>query len=154
MRCVVQRVARAEVRVDGAATGRVAEGLLVLAAFAADDDEATLRWMAAKLPSLRVFADGAGRLDRSLRESGGGLLLVSQFTLYGDCRRGQRPSFTRSAPPERARGLYARFAALLRAEGVAVEEGVFGAMMEVELVNAGPVTLIVERDAAAAKAVP
>lgn len=154
MRCVVQRVSRAEVRVEGAATGRVAAGLLVLAAFAADDDEPTLRWMAAKLPSLRIFRDEAGRLNRSLRESGGGVLLVSQFTLYGDCRRGQRPSFTRSAAPELARGLYARFAALLRAQGVDVEEGVFGASMDVELVNAGPVTLIVERDAAAAKAVP
>lgn len=154
MRCVIQRVSRAEVRVAGVATGQVANGLLVLAAFAADDDEATLRWMAAKLPSLRVFGDEAGRLNRSLRDLGGGVLLVSQFTLYGDCRRGQRPSFTRSAAPEQARGLYERFASLLRAEGVAVAEGVFGAMMDVELVNAGPVTLIVERDAAAAKAVP
>ena len=154
MRCVVQRVSRAEVRVAGAVTGRVEAGLLVLAAFAADDDDATLRWMAAKLPALRVFGDDAGRLNRSLREAGGGLLLVSQFTLYGDCRRGQRPSFTRSAPPEQARGLYARFAALLRAEGVAVAEGVFGEMMDVELVNAGPVTLIVERDAAAGGAAP
>jgi MAF protein/D-tyrosyl-tRNA(Tyr) deacylase len=150
LRCVIQRVSRAEVRVAGAATGQVASGLLVLAAFATDDDEATLRWMAAKLPSLRLFGDEAGRLNRSLRDLGGGMLLVSQFTLYGDCQRGRRPSFTRAAAPEQARGLYARFASLLRAEGVAVEEGVFGAKMEVELVNAGPVTLVVERDAAAA----
>jgi MAF protein/D-tyrosyl-tRNA(Tyr) deacylase len=154
LRCVIQRVSRAEVRVAGAATGQVASGLLVLAAFAADDDEATLRWMAAKLPSLRLFGDEAERLNRSLRDLGGGVLLVSQFTLYGDCRRGQRPSFTRAAAPEQARGMYERFASLLRAEGVVVAEGVFGAKMEVELVNAGPVTLVVERDAAAAKAGP
>ncbi|MHB8080163.1 MAG: D-aminoacyl-tRNA deacylase [Candidatus Krumholzibacteriia bacterium] len=151
---MIQRVSRAEVRVEGTVTGRIADGLLVLAAFAADDDEPTLRWMAAKLPALRIFGDAAGRLERPLREVGGGLLLVSQFTLYGDCRQGRRPGFTRAAAPEQARGLYARFAALLRAEGVDVAEGVFGAMMDVELVNAGPVTLIVERDAAAAKAVP
>ncbi len=102
MRCVIQRVSRAEVRVAGAATGQVANGLLVLAAFAADDDEATLRWMAAKLPSLRIFGDDAGRLNRSLRDLGGGVLLVSQFTLYGDCRRGQRPEF-HPRPPRRSR---------------------------------------------------
>ena len=154
MRCVVQRVSRAEVRVAGVVTGRVADGLLVLAAFAPDDDEATLRWMAAKLPALRVFGDDEGRLNRSLRETGGGLLLVSQFTLYGDCRRGHRPGFTGSAPPERARGLYAQFADLLRAQGPVVGEGIFGAMMDVELVNAGPVTLIVDRDARAPQETP
>lgn len=152
MRCVIQRAARAEVRVAGQMTGRIGPGLVVLAAFAGDDGEAELRWMAAKLPELRVFNDEQGKLNRSLRETGGGVLLVSQFTLYGDCRKGNRPSFTASAPPAQAARLYARFAELLRAGGVPVAEGVFGAMMDVELVNAGPVTLVVEREAAAPRA--
>lgn len=154
MRCVVQRVARAEVRVTGAATGRIGPGLVVLAAFAAGDGEEQLRWMAAKLPDLRLFNDDAGKLNRCLRETGGAILLVSQFTLYGDCRRGNRPSFVASAPPAAAVALYARFGSLLREQGVPVAEGVFGAMMEVELVNDGPVTLIVDREAATAEGRP
>ncbi len=147
MRCVIQRAARAEVRVGGRATGAIGPGLVVLAAFAPGDGEAELGWMAAKLPDLRLFDDDAGKINRSLRETGGALLLVSQFTLYGDCRRGNRPGFTGSAPPAAAAALYRRFAELLREQGLVVAEGVFGAKMEVELVNDGPVTLIVDRDA-------
>jgi D-tyrosyl-tRNA(Tyr) deacylase len=148
LRCVIQRAARAEVRVDGEVTGRIGGGLVVLAAFAGGDGEAELAWMAAKLPDLRLFNDAAGKINRSLRDVGGAILLVSQFTLYGDCRKGNRPSFVGSAPPAQAAAQYARFAALLRAQAVPVEEGRFGAMMEVELVDAGPVTLVVDRDAA------
>lgn len=147
MRCVVQRVSRAEVRVADEITGCIEGGLLVLAAFAPDDTEAELAWMARKLPALRLFNDEEGRINRSLAEAGGGILLVSQFTLYGDCRRGNRPSFTGSAPPDRARELYVRFGELLREAWPAVAEGEFGASMSVELVNQGPVTLIVDRDA-------
>ena len=148
MRCVVQRAARAEVRVDGEVTGRIDGGLVVLAAFAPDDGEEQLRWMARKLPALRLFRDDEDRMNRSLRDVGGGILLVSQFTLYGDARKGNRPSFVGSAPPDRARELYARFGEILREEWPTVAEGVFGAMMEVDLVNDGPVTLILDREAA------
>lgn len=152
MRCVIQRVARAEVRVGGRPTGGIGSGLVVLAAFAPGDGESELAWMAAKLAALRVFNDPAGRMNLSLRETGGAILLVSQFTLYADCRRGQRPGFSAAAAPAAAAALYDRFAALLRVQGVAVAEGVFGAMMEVELVNDGPVTLIVDREAPGARA--
>jgi len=145
MRCVVQRASRAEVRVDGTVTGRIDGGLVVLAAFAPGDTEDDLRWTARKLPALRIFRDDDDRMNRSLRDVGGGILLVSQFTLYGDVRRGNRPSFVASAPPDRARLLYERFGELLREEWPTVAEGVFGAMMEVDLVNDGPVTLILER---------
>lgn len=147
MRCVVQRAARAAVRVDGEVTGSIDGGLVVLAAFAPGDGEDELRWMAKKLCSLRIFRDDEDRMNLSLRDVGGGVLLVSQFTLYGDARKGNRPSFIGSAPPERARALYARFGAVLREEWPTVAEGVFGAMMEVELVNDGPVTVILDRDA-------
>jgi len=146
VRCVVQRVARAEVRVDGAVTGRIGPGLLVLAAFAPDDGDAELAWMARKLVNLRLFNDEEGRINRALSETGGGILLVSQFTLYGDCRKGNRPSFVGSAPPARAAELYARFGRVLREAWPEVAEGRFGARMEVSLVNEGPVTVIVDRD--------
>ena len=148
MRCVVQRVAGAEVEVEGEVTGRIGRGLLVLAAFAPDDGEAELSWMARKLVNLRLFNDAQGRINLSLAEVGGGILLVSQFTLYGDCRKGNRPSFVGSAPPEVAAELYARFARILRDIWPEVAEGRFGARMEVSLVNTGPVTVIVDRDAA------
>lgn len=147
MRCVVQRVSRAEVRVAGETVGRIGAGLLVLAAFAPDDGEAELAWIARKLPALRLFNDAEGRINLGLSEVGGGILLVSQFTLYGDCGRGNRPSFVGSAPPERARELYGRFGELLRVAWPKVAEGVFGAAMEVDLVNDGPVTLILDRSA-------
>lgn len=147
MRAVVQRVSRAAVRVEGETVGAIGRGLLVLCAFQATDTTACVEWMAAKLAELRIFPDDEDKLNRSLREVGGAVLAVSQFTLYGDCRKGRRPSFVGSAPAAQAAALYADFLAALRAEGLAVASGVFQAMMEVELVNAGPVTLIIDRDA-------
>jgi D-tyrosyl-tRNA(Tyr) deacylase len=149
MRVVLQRVARAEVRVDGRVTGVIGVGFLVLAGFAPTDTPETLGWMADKVLSLRLFADDAGKMNRGLEEVGGGVLVVSQFTLYGDAQKGRRPSFIAAAPPELAIPLYERFVALLtergRTLGVAVATGAFGAMMDVELVNDGPVTLILEK---------
>lgn len=147
MRAVVQRASRAAVRVEGETVGAIGRGLLVLCAFQATDTTACVEWMAAKLAELRIFPDDEDKLNRSLREVGGAVLAVSQFTLYGDCRKGRRPSFVGSAPAAQAAALYADFLAALRAEGLAVASGVFQAMMEVELVNAGPVTLIIDRDA-------
>lgn len=145
MRVVLQRVDRATVRVDGRTTGQIERGLLVLVGFAPGDTEDDLRWMADKLRGLRVFPDDDGRMNRDLSEVGGALLVVSQFTLYGDASKGRRPSFVGAAPPERARELYDQFLAICAADGTTVEAGEFGAMMDVELVNAGPVTLIVDR---------
>jgi D-tyrosyl-tRNA(Tyr) deacylase len=144
---VLQRVSRAEVRVDGRVTGAIGPGYVVLAGFAPSDSDEPLAWMAEKIVGLRLFGDDEGKMNRALSDVGGGLLVVSQFTLYGDARKGRRPSFTDAAPPDVAVGLYERFVALLRerADGLAVETGEFGAMMEVELVNDGPVTLLLER---------
>ncbi len=144
---VLQRVSRAEVRVDGRVTGRIGAGLVVLAGFAPGDADATLEWMAEKILTLRVFGDAQGKMNLALDDVGGALLVVSQFTLYGDAHKGRRPSFVNAAPPEAAIPLYQRFVALLRERsgGIRVETGEFGAMMEVELVNDGPVTLILER---------
>jgi len=140
-------VFRAEVRVDGRVTGKVGTGLVVLAGFAPGDTEDTLQWMAEKILTLRIFGDAEGKTTLALGDVGGGLLVVSQFTLYGDARKGRRPSFVDAAPPEAAAPLYERFVAVLRERsgGAPVETGVFGAMMDVELVNAGPVTLLLER---------
>jgi D-tyrosyl-tRNA(Tyr) deacylase len=149
VRVVLQRVSRAEVRVGGRVTGKIGTGFLVLAGFAPGDGEAELAWMADKVLGLRLFADAEGKMNRALAEVGGGVLVVSQFTLYGDASKGRRPSFTAAAPPEVAVPLYERFVALLRERGAAsgtpVATGEFGAMMEVELVNDGPVTLVLER---------
>ncbi len=147
MRVIAQRASRAEVRVEGRATGSIGTGIVVLAAFAPGDGEAELAWMAQKLAGLRVFPDEEGRMNRSVRDAGGGLLVVSQFTLYGDVSRGRRPSFIDAADPGPAEKLYERFLALCRETGVPVESGEFGAMMEVELVNDGPVTILIDRDA-------
>lgn len=146
MRVVLQRAARAEVRVAGEVVGRIGRGYLLLVGFTAGDGEEALRWMAEKVVGLRLFTDAEGKMNLGLDEVGGGLLVVSQFTLYGDARKGRRPSFVEAAPPELAIPLYERFVELLRgmAPG-AVETGRFGAMMDVELVNDGPVTLILER---------
>ena len=148
MRVVLQRVSRAEVRVDGSVVGSIPRGFLLLAGFSAGDGEEQLRWMAEKVVSLRLFPDDEGKMNRSLDELDppGGLLVVSQFTLYGDARKGRRPSFVDAAPPEVSIPLYERFVALCRevAPGP-VETGRFGAMMDVDLVNDGPVTLILER---------
>lgn len=145
MRVVAQRVSRAAVCVEGEMVGRIGRGLLALVAFKAGDGEAELGWMARKLTGLRVFPDEERRMNRSVREAGGALLVVSQFTLYGDTSRGMRPSFTGAAKPGTAERLYELFLSALRAEGVPVESGRFGAMMDVELVNDGPVTLILDR---------
>lgn len=145
MRVVLQRVTRARVSVDGVTVASIDRGFLVLAGFASTDDEATLLWMADKIAGLRVFGDDAGKMNLGLAEVNGGVLVVSQFTLYGDVTRGRRPSFVRAAPPERARALYDRFFTLLGERVPNVAGGEFGAMMAVELVNDGPVTLVLER---------
>ena len=145
MRVVVQRVSRAAVRVDGATVGAIGRGFLVLVGFTAGDAEPALQWMAEKLVGLRVFADADDKMNLALADSGGALLVVSQFTLYGDVQKGRRPSFIDAAPPALAEPLYERFVAMLRALNVPVETGRFGAMMDVELVNDGPVTLVIER---------
>ncbi len=142
---MLQRVSRARVAVEGRTTGEIGRGLLLLAGFTDGDGEESLAWMAEKVATLRVFPDDEGKMNRSVGEAGGALLVVSQFTLYGDARKGRRPSFVAAARPEAAVPLYERFLALLRATGLPVATGEFGAMMEVELVNDGPVTLILER---------
>ena len=144
MRVVVQRVSRASVRVAGATTGEIGPGLLVLLGVADGDDDEDARRLAAKVARLRVFEDDTGRFDRSLLDTGGAALVVSQFTLLADTAKGNRPSFTAAAPPGRAEPVYERFCAALRELGVPVETGVFGARMEVELVNDGPVTIILD----------
>ncbi|HEY6293915.1 MAG TPA: D-aminoacyl-tRNA deacylase [Terriglobia bacterium] len=150
MRAVVQRVTRAEVRVKDSVVGRVGPGLVVLVGIAKDDKAEAGAHLAEKIVNLRVFGDAEGRMDRSLLDLGleaeAGILCVSQFTLYGDCRKGRRPSYDRAAPPEAARLLYDRFIEQLRGFGVKVETGQFQAMMEVELVNNGPVTLLFDTD--------
>ncbi len=145
MRIVLQRVSRARVTVAGRVTGEIGRGLLLLAGFTDADTEDALAWMAEKVVGLRIFPDDEGKMNRSVAEAGGALLVVSQFTLYGDARKGKRPSFVDAARPEVAVPLYERFVALLRGGGVEVGTGTFGAEMEVELVNDGPVTLWLER---------
>ncbi|MBI2538107.1 MAG: D-tyrosyl-tRNA(Tyr) deacylase [Gemmatimonadetes bacterium] len=145
MRVVVQRVSRATVTVNGRVTGSIGRGLLVLVGFAPADRPDQVEWMAEKVTGLRVFADDEGRMNRDLAAVGGAVLVVSQFTLYGDASKGRRPSFVGAASPEVAIPLYEAFIAALRARGIPVETGEFGAMMDVELVNDGPVTLILER---------
>ncbi|HUL04328.1 MAG TPA: D-aminoacyl-tRNA deacylase [Gemmatimonadales bacterium] len=147
MRVVLQRVSRAAVRVDGETVGSIGVGYVVLAGFAPTDTEAVLDWMAEKILGLRLFADPQGKMNLDLEEVNGAVLVVSQFTLYGDAQKGRRPSFIAAAPPAQAVPLYERFVALLkeRSGGLRVETGRFGAMMEVELVNDGPVTLVLEK---------
>jgi D-aminoacyl-tRNA deacylase len=145
VRVVLQRVRGARVRIGNRIAGQIGVGILVLAGFAASDDDTAIRWMADRIAGLRIFPDEDGRMNRSLRDVGGAVLVVSQFTLYGDARKGRRPSFVDAAPPEIATPLYERFIAALREEGVPVETGEFGAMMTIELTNDGPVTLILER---------
>ncbi|HET6762303.1 MAG TPA: D-aminoacyl-tRNA deacylase [Longimicrobiaceae bacterium] len=145
MRIVLQRVSRARVTVDGRVTGEIGTGLLLLVGFTHDDGEDQIAWMAEKVAGLRIFADDEGKMNRSVADAGGGILVVSQFTLYGDTRKGKRPSFIDAARPEVAIPLYERFVATLRATGLPVATGEFGAMMDVELLNDGPVTLVLER---------
>ena len=144
MRAVCQRVSEARVRVDGAVTGEIGHGLVVLLGIARGDGADEVERLAGKVARLRIFGDDRGRFDRSLLDVNGAALVVSQFTLIADTRKGNRPSFTDAAPPEEAEPLYDRFCASLRAEGIPVETGVFGAIMAIELVNDGPVTIVLD----------
>jgi D-tyrosyl-tRNA(Tyr) deacylase len=144
VRAVVQRVSEASVSVEGSITGAVAHGLCVLLGVGTQDGEEDARWMADKVCDLRIFEDEQGKMNRSVLEVGGGVLAISQFTLFGDARKGARPGFIDAARPEVAQPLYSRFCALLRARGVQVGEGVFRATMQVRIVNEGPVTLLLD----------
>jgi D-tyrosyl-tRNA(Tyr) deacylase len=147
VRAVVQRVSRAAVTVDDQEVARIGRGLAVLVGFTESDDEDALRWMARKILSLRLFEDDAGKMNLDLAAIGGEVLVVSQFTLYGDCKKGKRPSFDKSAPAELAADLYARFQKIIQqAAPGKVGSGVFQARMQVSLVNDGPVTLIVDKE--------
>ena len=144
MRAVVQRVSRARVIVNGETVGEIGLGLLVLIGVGAGDTRAAADYLAEKTIGLRIFEDAGGKMNLSVAEVGGALLVVSQFTLYGDARRGKRPSFDGAAPPERARELYEYFVAKVRASGVRSETGRFQETMQVELVNEGPVTILLD----------
>ncbi|MCS6830234.1 MAG: D-aminoacyl-tRNA deacylase [Armatimonadota bacterium] len=144
MRAVLQRVSRAEVTVDGERVASIGRGYLVLLGVTHTDDESDARYIADKIASLRLFEDEAGKINLGITDIGGEILLVSQFTLYADCRKGRRPSFTDAAPPEIADRLYQRVAEMLREAGLPVQTGVFGAHMQVALVNDGPVTILLD----------
>jgi D-aminoacyl-tRNA deacylase len=144
MRAVIQRVRQARVEVEGEITGSIGPGILVLLGISKDDTPADADYLVEKILNLRIFQDENGKMNRSLRDKDGELLVVSQFTLYGDCSKGRRPSFDRAAPAEEARTLYEHFVSRARASGITTETGRFQAMMAVHLVNDGPVTLICE----------
>jgi D-aminoacyl-tRNA deacylase len=144
MRAVIQRVTEARVKVDGDVAGEIGAGMLVLLGVTKADTAADAAFLVDKLVNLRIFADDAGKMNRSLLDTGGAMLVVSQFTLYGDCRKGRRPSFDDAAPAEQARALYEQFVEIARRSSLRIETGVFQAHMDVSLVNDGPVTLIVE----------
>jgi D-aminoacyl-tRNA deacylase len=148
MRLVVQRVSRARVTVDGAEVGSIGRGLLVLLAVGKADGLGEVEWAVEKIAGLRIFEDDCGRMNRSVEEIAGGVLVVSQFTLYGDVRKGRRPAFTDAAPPEPATRLYEAVCERLRGRGLQVATGRFAAMMAVELVNEGPVTILLDSDRA------
>ncbi|GLI83059.1 D-aminoacyl-tRNA deacylase [Rossellomorea marisflavi] len=145
MKVVLQRSKQASVTVDGEVKGRIQFGLVLLVGITHGDTEAEAAYIADKVVNLRIFEDGDGKMNDSLLDRGGEILSISQFTLYGDTRKGRRPNFMDAAKPEEAEAIYDRFNALLREKGVQVETGVFGAMMDVQLINDGPVTLIVEK---------
>lgn len=144
MRAVVQRVSKAKVTVEGEVKGQIGMGLLVLLGVSEDDTEDDVRYLADKLVTLRIFPDDEGKMNRSLIDVGGGMLVVSQFTLFGDCRKGRRPSFIKAARPELADSLYRIFVAEVQGRGIQTGTGRFQAHMDVELVNDGPVTLLVD----------
>jgi D-tyrosyl-tRNA(Tyr) deacylase len=144
MRIVLQRVKSARVDVAGETTGSIGVGLVILLGVTQTDQEEDAEYLADKVVKLRIFPDEAHRMNRSLLEAGGSLLVVSQFTLYGDCRKGRRPSFDQAAPPEQARALYEYFIQRLKSSNIAVETGVFQAEMEIHLINDGPVTFILD----------
>ena len=145
MRIVLQRVSRASVTIAGKVVGSIERGFCLLVGFTHDDTAAEVDWMAEKVAGLRLFSDAENKMNLGLQDVGGALLLISQFTLYGDAQKGRRPSFIDAARPEVAIPLYERFVAVLRAKGLRVETGEFGAMMQVEIHNDGPVTLVLER---------
>jgi D-tyrosyl-tRNA(Tyr) deacylase len=144
MRAVIQRVKSASVYVDGRLSGKIGKGLLVLVGVGKGDVESDVSFMASKLPDLRIFEDASGKFNLSLKETGGELLVVSQFTLYGDCSKGRRPSFAEAEEPNRAKNLYEQLIDKLRGYGIPVQTGEFQAKMEVHLVNDGPVTLLLD----------
>ena len=144
MRAVVQRVSHAQVTVNGEVSGEIGPGLVVLLGLGQDDTETDAIYLSGKISGLRVFEDAQGKMNRSVQEVGGSVLVVSQFTLYGDVRRGKRPSFDAAAPPEKARQLYEFFVEQIRASGLRCETGRFQEMMKVELVNEGPVTILLD----------
>jgi len=144
MRAVVQRVKSAQVSIEGKTTGRIDHGLLVLLGVRRNDGREDADYLVSKISGLRIFSDSAGRFDLSVRDVGGRILVVSQFTLYGDCRKGRRPSFTDAASPEVAQELYQYFIERIRQDGLPVESGTFQARMEVRLVNDGPVTILLD----------
>ncbi len=146
MRAVIQRVSRARVVVEGKVTGEIGPGLVVLLGVGREDNSAAASYLADKAANLRIFEDDQGKMNRSLLETGGSALVVSQFTLYGDARGQRRLSYVRAAPPEQAKALYEEFVVALRALGVKVETGVFQAMMSVELSNEGPVTILLDSE--------
>lgn len=146
MRSVVQRVSRAAVNVNGETVGQIGKGFLVLLGVGIEDSSQDLDWMVDKIVGLRVFEDEEGKMNRSILEEKGEILLVSQFTLYGDCRKGRRPSFSTAAPPQRAKVLYDEAVAKIAARGVSVETGIFQADMKIDLVNDGPVTLLLDSE--------
>lgn len=144
MRAVIQKVSQGSVTVHGEVTGQIAQGLLVLLGVTHDDTQQDARYLAEKIANLRIFEDAADKLNLSVKDIGGAVLSVSQFTLYGDCRKGRRPSFTEAARPEQATVLYEQFNCFLEAEGVTVQTGRFQTHMEVALVNDGPVTILLD----------
>ena len=146
MRCVVQRVTEADVSVDGETVGRISGGMMVLIGVSAEDTEQDLKYMAEKVPNLRIFDDENGVMNRSVLDAGGSILAVSQFTLYGDARGGRRPSYIRAAKPEAANALYEKLVALWREKGLHVETGRFRTEMKVSLVNDGPVTILLDSE--------
>jgi D-tyrosyl-tRNA(Tyr) deacylase len=144
MKAVIQRVKSARVSIDGETKGEIDQGLVVFLGVGKEDGPQDVDYLASKISGLRIFPDPTGKFDRSVTDVGGKVLVVSQFTLYGDCRRGRRPSFTDAAPPEVAEGLYNHFIQRISQEGLPIESGTFQAMMEVHLINDGPVTILLD----------
>jgi D-tyrosyl-tRNA(Tyr) deacylase len=146
MRAVVQRVNRAAIKIDGICTAKIGRGLVILLGIRGDDNVADLMWMAEKIIHLRIFPDSEGKMNTSLADMGGEMLIVSQFTLYGDCRKGRRPGFSAAAPPELAEPLYNQFIEEVRRQGIPVGTGTFQAEMAVDLINDGPVTILLDSE--------